>query len=294
VRIGAGVLHYRHWPHVRRTLDRLLAQTRRPDHILVYDHASGDGSAERIRSAYPEIEVVDAPDNRGPAAGEKRLVQTVLSRDVDAVLILPDDLELAPDALEHLAARMEEDDAVGAVGPLIAHHDDRERVWYAGGYVGRHNWSLNFRVAPARLSDWEGRPPHAVDFLQTGGTLLRAETVRQVGENEEKYYYWGDDVDYILRVGAHGWRVECVPAAVGWQEFGEPPPYIAARNRLLLIARNAPKRFIARELVRQVYWLGRDAIRPTTGTREDLWPRLRGVVDFCRGRWGPPPAGVSD
>jgi GT2 family glycosyltransferase len=293
MRIGAGVLHYRSWPGVRVTLDALLAQTRKPDHVLVYEHASGDGSADRIRAAYPDVEVVEAPDNRGPAVGENRMMNALLSRGVDAFLLVPDDLELAPDALEYLAARLEEDPAVGTAGPLIAQKNDRERLFYAGGYVHRHNWQLEFRDVPHRLPDWKGRPPQVVDFLQLGGALIRAEAARQIGDNEEKFYYWADDIDYILRLGAAGWRVECVPAAVGWQQFGEPGPYIATRNRLLLIARNAPKRFVPREVARQLYWLGRDAIRPRLGHRKDLWPRFRGVVDFCRGRWGPPPGVAS-
>jgi GT2 family glycosyltransferase len=292
MKIGAGILHYRFWPEITRTIDGLLAQTRQPDHILVYEHASGDGSAERIRKAYPDIEVVEARDNRGPAAGENRMRKVLLERDFDAILNMPHDLELAPDALELLAARLEAEPGLGAVGPLIAQTDDRERVFYAGGYIRRHNWSLEFRELPAELSAWQGRPPQVVDFLQTGGTLLRTSAARGVGENDERFYYWGDDVDYTLRLSSRGWRVECLPAAVGWQEFGDPPAYIATRNRLLLIARNAPTRFIARELARQLYLLGHDAISPPNGSRDDLWPRLRGVVDFCRGRLGPPPAGV--
>jgi GT2 family glycosyltransferase len=291
MRIGAGILHYRDWPGVGEAIDALLAQTRQPDHLLVFDHASGDGSVEKIRAAYPDIEVVVAPDNRGPAAGENRMINELLAREFDAVLILPEDLELAPDALERLAVRLEADPEVGVAGPLIAHKHDRDRIFYAGGYVHRHNWSLEFREVPSELAEWTGRPPQTVDFLQTGGALIRAEAARQVGDSEQKFYYWMDDVDYTMRIGTLGWRVECVPAAVAWSEaFGQPPAYITTRNMLLLIARNAPKRFVARELARQIYWLGRDLVRPPDGSRQDLWPRLRGVVDFCLRRWGPPPA----
>jgi hypothetical protein len=41
MRIGPGIYHYRDRPGVRVTIDTLRAQTRRPDHILVLDHASG-------------------------------------------------------------------------------------------------------------------------------------------------------------------------------------------------------------------------------------------------------------
>jgi GT2 family glycosyltransferase len=289
MRIGAGIYHYRRWPGVRDTIDALVAQTRKPDHIVVLDHASQDGSAEQLRAAYPDLEIVETPDNRGQVAGENRVRRLLLERGFDAVYTSPDDLELAPDAFEQLAARLEEDPAVGAVGPLIAHPDDRERIFYAGGYVHRRNWSLEFRETPPKLSDWQGRPPQAVDFLQTGGMLMRSEIARELGEMDERYWYWMEDVDYTLKIGELGWRVECLPAAVGWQDFGNPGAYIKTRNRLLLIARNAPRRFVAREIARQLYWLGRDAVRRPKDARDDLWPRLRGVVDFCLGRWGPPP-----
>jgi GT2 family glycosyltransferase len=293
MRIGAGIYHYRHWPEVRTAIDSLLAQTRKPDEIVVLDHASGDGSADELRAAYPDIEVVETPDNRGQVAGENRIRRVLLERGFDAVYTAPDDLELAPDAMEQLAARLEEDPGVGAVGPLIANPHDRDRIFYAGGYVRRHNWSLEFRDQPPRLSDWHDRPPQAADFLQSGGMLMRSEVARQVGDSCEKFWYWSEDIDYALRIGKLGWRVECVPAAVGWQSFGDPPPYIETRNHLMLIARNAPKRFVVRELVRRVYWLGRHAISPPDGSRDDLLPRMRGVVDFCLGRGGPPPASVS-
>jgi GT2 family glycosyltransferase len=258
----------------------------------VLDHASGDGSAERIRAAYPDLEVVETPDNRGQVAGENRVRNLLLDRGFDAVYVSPDDLELAPDALEHLVARLEEEPRVGAVGPLIAFPHDRDRISATGGYIRPHNWSLEFLDDPQKISDWNGRPPREVDFLQTGGMLVRSEVAEEVGDMEEKFYYWMEDVDYTLRIGKLGRRVECVPAAVAWEEFGDPPPYIATRNRLLLIARNAPRRMVVRELARQLYWLGRHGVG-SNGSRGERWMRLRGMVDFCLGRLGRPPEGLT-
>jgi len=299
LRIGAGVLHYQAWPEVRRTLDALLGQTRTADKILVIEHASGDGSGEEIKAAYPQLDVVELPENRGPAWGMNRLMDALLAREVDALLVLTDDMELAPDALERLAARLEEDPELGAVGPLVAHHRARELIFYAGGYLDPRTWDLEYREEPRRVSDWEGKPPHRAEFLELAGLLARAEAVRQTGHLPEHFYYQLDDVDFALRLGSLGWKLECVPAAVAWQDLGgDPsratlyipvPPYLRVRNRLGLIARNAPRRMLVRELLRVVSWLVRDAIRPPDGSRAELRPQLRGLVDFCRGRWGPPP-----
>lgn len=297
MRIGAGVLHYRSWPGVRTTIDALLAQSRQPDEMLVVDHASDDGSAQSIREAYPQLEVVELSGNRGPTAGMNRMMTAVLERGVDAVFVLSDDFELAPDAFEQLAARLEADPSLGAVGPVVAHQRSRDRIFYAGGYVDPRNWDLQFLDTPAQLSEWKGRPPHRVDFLELGGILIRASATRDTGLLPEHFYYLNDDVDFTIRLGAHGWGLECVPAAVAWQDLGdqsrqtllaENPPYLEVRNRLGLLARNAPRRIVVREVVRVLSWLVRDAIRPRTGSRADLRPRLQGLVDFCRGRWGPP------
>ena len=293
MRVGAGVLHYRGWPDVEPTLTGLLGQTRSPEDVLVIDHASLDGSADKIREAFPDLELLELSENRGPTAGMNRLLAALLERDFDALFILPHDLELAPDALERLVERLEQEPELGAVGPLIAHQHDRDLVFCAGGYVRRHNWSLQFREQPAAVSEWEGRPPHAVDFLELGGILMRADAARAVGPLPEHFYYWADDVDLALRLGRLGWCLECVPAAVAWQELGSPPWYLATRNTLGLIARNAPRRLLARELVRTLYWLARDAVRPGARPRNTLRPRMRGLVDFCLGRWGPPPEHLS-
>lgn len=293
MKVGAGVLHYRGWPEVELTLTGLLTQTRSADEVIVIDHASLDDSADRIREAFPDLELMELSENHGPTAGMNRLLAELLQRDIDALFILPHDLELAPDALGRLAERLEAKPQLGAVGPLIAHQDDRERVFYAGGYVRRHNWSLQFIEQPAALSEWRGRPPHAVDFLELGGILVRADAARAVGPLPEHFYYWADDVDLALRLSGLGWGLECVPAAVAWQELGSPPWYLATRNTLGLIARNAPRKFLARELARTLYWLARDAVRPGDRPRETLRPRARGLVDFCLGRWGPPPEHLS-
>jgi GT2 family glycosyltransferase len=294
MKIGAGIYHYRSWPEVRPTIDTLLAQTREPDQIVVLDHASGDGSAELIREAYPQIEVVEAPDNRGQVAGENRIRNLLLERDFDAVYVSPDDLELAPDALELMVARLEEDPQVGAVGPIVAKPAERDRLFYAGGHIREHDWSLEFRGRNDPLSDWVDKGPLPVDFLQTGGMIVRSDVARQVGDMYEGFYYWAEDVDYTLRINQAGWRVECLPNAVAWEHFNDAPPYIATRNILLLTARHATKRLVARQLVRQLYWIARDSVQHPSGPegRGKPWPRFRGVVDFCRRRWGAPPEGL--
>jgi GT2 family glycosyltransferase len=50
--VGAVVLHYRNWPAVGETLRMLAGQTREPDHVVLVDNASGDGSVAALKRPF--------------------------------------------------------------------------------------------------------------------------------------------------------------------------------------------------------------------------------------------------
>jgi rhamnopyranosyl-N-acetylglucosaminyl-diphospho-decaprenol beta-1,3/1,4-galactofuranosyltransferase len=293
MRVAAAILHYQHWPGVRETVDALLSQTRRPDHVLVIEHGSGDDSAERIRAAYPGVEVVEIQTNRGPAAGNNHALRATLAKQVDGVLLMCDDSLLAPDALERLVDRMEEEQSLGAVAPLVAYSGpEGQAMIHHGGYLDSRTRHIIFTGDPGEVSDWVGNGPHRVDWIEVGVILFRAEAAHQAGFFDEGLYYRSDQVDYTLRMRACGWELECVPSAVAHQEIGSPTVYIDTRNQLRIIQRHAPFRYLVREVIRMGYLVGRDIIDPRRRADRDTWSRLRGLVDFARGRWGPPPEGA--
>jgi GT2 family glycosyltransferase len=293
--VGAGIVHYRFWPGVRRTLDALLAQTRPANDIVVIENGSGDGSAQSIRDAYPDVDVVALSQNRGPIAGMNLVFDVLLERKADAILLLTHETLLARDALDALVARLVEDDPVGVVGPLLGYRSRPDDLWSAGGVIDPHSWDTDHMLDPPRISQWKGRRPHIVDWLDGACLLYRTEAVRTAGRLHEQFFMFFDEADYQLRLKSLGWRSECVPAAVAWQEPGDKPPYLFTRNRLGFLARRAPKRVLLRELRRLAYDLVRDGVhpRPGRGGRLNVLLTARGMLDFMRNRWGRPSAALT-
>jgi rhamnopyranosyl-N-acetylglucosaminyl-diphospho-decaprenol beta-1,3/1,4-galactofuranosyltransferase len=293
LRVAAGLLHYRFWPEVRETVDALLSQTTPPEVVVVLDNGSDDGSADRIHEAYPQADVQAITPNVGPIAGFNRLMEALLEHELDAVMVLPHDCRLAPDALERLATRLEEDDSLGAVAPIVGSATDPERVFSGGGEIHPRNWDVGHPPFSAPMSELRKRPPYEAPWLHGAGILMRSEALRATGLYHEDFYYFFDEPDHHLRMRRLGWRLECVPAAAAWDEAGFPSPYVYVRNRLGFLARNAPRRFLLRELLRVLFHVSKGTVRPRPGeSRADAWLRLRGLVDFLRGRWGPPPSSI--
>jgi GT2 family glycosyltransferase len=162
-----------------------------------------------------------------------------------------------------------------------------------GGYLDARTRHIRFTSEPGEVSAWMHREPHSVDWVEGGVILCRAEAARQTGFLDEALYYRFGELDYTLRMRARGWQLECAPSAVVHQALAPPPVYIETRNQLRILRRHAPLRYLIREVVRLVYLVGRDIIDPCRRADRDTWSRLRGLIDFAAGRWGPPPRGAA-
>lgn len=278
MRVGAVVLHHRFWPGVSETLRALQAQTRVPDRVVVVDNGSGPGEMDQLRQQHPGTTVLTVP-NEGYAHGMNRGVAAL--GQVDAVLLLTHEAVLAPGALAALAARLEQAPDVGLVGPLLGRRSDPRAVWSAGGGLGRRTARAFHHQDPARVDDW-GDAPVDVTWVDGAAVLVRREVLERLGGLDERFFLYVEELDLALRARRQGWRVECVPAAVGWQEPAMAPPYLAERNRLLLLRRTPGlRRFLpvaAAELLLA-------AARSTTPTRRrELSLRLAGARDAVSGR----------
>jgi GT2 family glycosyltransferase len=288
VKVGAVVLHYRFWPEVRSTLNAVLAQTRPPDRLLVVDNRSCDGSVPRLREAFPTVEVFEAEGNLGYAGGMNLGLGHLLGLGMDAVLLLTHECRLAPEALEALVGRLEEEETVGAVGPLLAYRSAPSVVFSAGGEIDRTTWRPRHLQEPGLVAEWAGRPPRAVEWLDGAAVLMRSAAAREAGMLDEDYFLYFEETEYLLKLQRLGWSVECVPAAVAWQEPGNRPTYLWLRNRLRFLARTAPKRHVLREATRLAASVVRNSvISNRTLTRSQIQDRRRALVHFLIRRWGP-------
>jgi N-acetylglucosaminyl-diphospho-decaprenol L-rhamnosyltransferase len=284
VTVGAIIVHFEFWPGLRETVDALLAQSRPPEAIVIVENASRESRLEEIRAAYPMVDVVESRENRGYAGGVN-LGLSRLDGTVDSYLFLSHECVLEPLALERLVARLGEDPTLGVVGPLLGYRSEPDIVFSAGARLDPKSWNSRHIRTPKAVSDWRARPPHRVDWLDGAALLIRDEARRAAGLFPEEYFQYYEEVEYLLRIRAAGWGIECVPAAVARQQPGSFPTYLAVRNRLRFVARTGPRACLVRELVRQAWFLARDAAgwrrRPTA-----VSARLRGMRDFLLGRSG--------
>jgi GT2 family glycosyltransferase len=140
---------------------------------------------------------------------------------------------------------------------------------YAGGFGGDRGY----------LERDEGQYELPVDvFAWCGGSvLLRPAYLQQVGLFDERFFLYYEDTDLSWRGRLRGWRYRYVPASVVRHEHaatsGEGSDlfrYYVERNRLLMLAKDAPARLALRAALIEA----RSTARAVTA--EYLRPMARG------------------
>ena len=159
--------------------------------VVVVDNASTDSSVERVRSTFPDVEILVNSENLGFATACN---QGGRSTDSRHVLLLNSDVTLLPGSLEALVARLDHESRVGAVSPLMH--------WPDG------------RVQGPRIPAWKrgGDRPVRMDWLPGTCLLLRRAALDAIGWMDEDFFFYNEDLDLSWRLRKSGWRLECLPA----------------------------------------------------------------------------------
>jgi GT2 family glycosyltransferase len=207
--------------HLRLCLNSLkAAPPRRRHEILVVDNASADGSAEMIRTQYPDVRLIESSENLGFARGNNLGIP--LAKGCYIALVNPDVI-LLPGCLDALADFLDRNPLVGNVGP---------RVWNPDGTLQSSCqrfptlWSslCSALGLPSRFRDSKYLGGHemycvaedqplGVDVLVGCFSMMRRETLEHVGLLDEELFMYAEDVDWCRRAWNCGWQVIFCPIA---------------------------------------------------------------------------------
>jgi len=184
--------------------------------VIVVDDGSRDPAAVRRAAAGAGAEVLPRAVNGGPAAARNTGLAAART---PLVAFLDSDCVPAPGWLDALLPHFA-DPAVGAVAPRIVPHE-AGRTWLAR-YEGASS-TLDMGQRPSIV-----RPGSRVPYVPGAALVVRRDAAG-AGFTEDMQV--GEDVDFVWRLGAAGWRVRYEPAAVmGHQHRVRLRPWFSRRK----------------------------------------------------------------
>ncbi|MGI8557503.1 MAG: glycosyltransferase family 2 protein [Solirubrobacteraceae bacterium] len=247
--VTLAVLTYDGRELLEATLPSVVAQEYDGEYtVLVVDGGSRDGTAEFVRERWPQIRVVELPENRGVAAALNRAVQESPG---EFVALLNNDVELEPGWLAPLVGALRaHPEAASASGKLMRYHD-RERIDAAGDVLLRSSAVINRGAGELDRGQYDHA--EAVFGSCAGAALFRRAAFDAVGLFDVSYFAYLEDVDWAMRAQLAGFEARYEPAAVGYHMGGATTSRrsrffgrLQRRNQLLLVVKTFPAGLIAR------------------------------------------------
>lgn len=193
---------------LKECLLRLLDQSHAPNQIIVIDNGSTDGS-DMFAEMSNKISLIRIGKNIGFAAANNHAIKLCKS---DYIVLLNPDAFAEPDWLENLILAAQQFPNFAAFGSRQLVHDIPGMldgigdIYHISGLVWRNGY--NRPQTPSDLLPCEIFSPCA------GAVLYRRDALLDVGEFDEDYFCYVEDVDLGFRLRLLGYKSIYVPEAI--------------------------------------------------------------------------------
>jgi N-acetylglucosaminyl-diphospho-decaprenol L-rhamnosyltransferase len=233
VDVGIVILNWNTSALLKRCLETVYASEGNfTYHVVVVDNNSPDDSAEMVRRDFPQVQLIVSEINGGYSYGNNLGLRALGYKDQGrapdtpryAVLLNPD-TEVPPNALYDMMAFMDSRPKVGVAGPKLVLPDgslDKAcRRSFPTPLVSLYHFSglgklfpNSPRFARYNMSYLPVDQEAEVDSVVGAYMQVRREALEAVGLLDERFFMYGEDLDWAYRIKNAGWNVVYHPQVV--------------------------------------------------------------------------------
>lgn len=247
-RVAVVILNYNGRAYLQRFLPNLLKSTYPNLEVIIADNASTDDSIEYLEEHFPQLRLIELPENYGYAGGYNEALRQV--EGVDYYVLLNSDIEVSSGWMEPIIQIMEKDKNIAAAQPKILSFEQRDTFEYAGAAGGWMD-TLGYPFCRGRIFHHtekdEGQYNSTQEiFWATGAAMfIRAELFHKIGGFDPDYFAHAEEIDLCWRLKRAGYKIVVRPQSVvyhvggGTLSYNTPrKTYLNFRNTLYTIYKN--------------------------------------------------------
>lgn len=247
------------WNSFELTKDTLLSlqKTHYQNYdCIVVDNGSSDDSANQLQAHFSNIILLRSDTNKGFTGGNNRGMQFAIDNGYEFIMMLNNDVEVDAHFLEPLIQKLNSNEKIGAVQPLIYFHHDKNLIWNAGA---SYNTLLGICSTPNYNQRDEAHAQMQVqkniDWITGCAFMIRASVLKQIGLLKEGFFIYYEDVDLSFRIKEAGYRLAYEPSSVIYHIAGMSHKtkvkgkegfvrakvhFLNARNRIWFLKQHTP------------------------------------------------------
>ena len=284
-RVSVIIPHWNGRQHLDDCLTSLRKQTFIDHEVILVDNGSSDGSQAYVRSAFPEVHLLELGANRG-FTGACNAGYAAAQGQI--ICLLNNDTEADSRWLEVLVDTFDRHPSVGIVATKMLLFDQRDHFHTAGDYYRVNGLPGNRGVWQQDCGQYDIEEP--VFSACGGAAAYRRAMLEEIGFLDDAFFFSCEDIDLAWRAHLAGWDVRYAPQAVVYHKLkasggsGVIGSYHDGRNFLYVIWKNYPGSLLRRhaaDILRAQLHMSGEALRAWRGSASRA--TLRGQL---AGLWG--------
>ncbi|MGN0213565.1 MAG: glycosyltransferase family 2 protein [Muribaculaceae bacterium] len=265
-KVAVVILNWNGAPLLRRYLPSVVANTNSEiADVIVADNGSTDQSLALLAVQFPQVKVINLPENYGFAEGYNRAIADLPHR---YTVLLNSDVRVPRGWVEPLYDYMENHPEVGACQPkllkdeIIERENDDEQPLLpeqpmfeysgaAGGYLDCHGYPFCrgrlFASVEPDNGQYDREEPYDVFWASGAALMVRTDVYRKAGGLDSFFFAHMEEIDLCWRIHLLGYKVKCVMQSYVYHFGGASLPsssprktYLNFRNNLFLLYKNLP------------------------------------------------------
>ena len=211
-----------------------------PFDVWVVDNHSRDSSVEMVKSRFPKVKLVENDSNLGFSRANNLVISQSNS---EYILLLNPDTLVIGDSIDRMVKYMKEHPKVGIAGCKVLNADrtlqlacrrsiPTPKVAFFRLTGLSKLFPKNPAVAKYNLTYCDPEETHEVDAVSGAFLMIRRQVVEDIGPLDERFFMYGEEIDWCLRAKRAGWAVMYHPQAEIIHYKGESTKYNSRKAAL--------------------------------------------------------------
>lgn len=271
-------------------LNALRDQTYDSIEVILVDNASADGSQAYVRDTFPEVRLVELPENRGFTGACNAGMEAAQG---EFIALLNNDTEVDPKWVQAIVTAFQTHEDVGIVASKMLLFDRRDHIHTVGDGFTQDGRPFNRGVWEKDEGQYD---TEEYVFSACGGSsAYRRALLDELGLLDDDFFFLMEDIDLSWRAQIAGWRVLYTPHAIVYHHLsatggGATASYYDGRNSFYVLIKNLPTELwikygwlILKRQANQAFdaikaWRGKEARAHLRGILAGIWhiPMLLG------------------
>ncbi len=261
--VYAIVLNWNNYEDTKECIKSLKESIYNNLKIVLVDNNSQDGSVDQLEQEYindKTTHIICNKQNYGFARGINVGIKYALHNNADFAFLLNNDAIVDKDCISNLVTTVSSDDRIAAAAPLIYYYNSKDVIWQGRTYF---SFLRTGTQSPDKSKLIKNYPKelHEVNFVGGCAVIIRCQIFEKSGLFDPVFFFYGEDVDFSLRVRHIGYKLIIVPSAKAWhkitniaQERSSPfVMYHRAKSRLLVLRKNFSSLYIIYGLLIHIF-----------------------------------------